>query len=206
MLDQDGQAYDPFSFGTGVSGPNQAQGTASNQAAQSAAVEQRAEQPSASKKFMQAHADVKEVPQMSGLIGGYGTAMRQGAQAAMGDPNVNPITGQSWFQNGNFQYAQNPFVTSDEREKKAMEAFDETPGYSYNYKDPDAMGSAHGRQYGIMAQDLEKTPAGRSVVKTAPSGTKMVDTSRLALVEGAALNGALKRIAELEKRLGKKAA
>ena len=54
-------------------------------------------------------------------------------------------------------------VTSDEREKEALKAVDASPGYSYDYKDPEAMGATSGRQFGVMAQDLEKTPAGRSV-------------------------------------------
>ena len=139
----------------------------------------------------------------------FGKATQAGATNAMGDPTVNPITGQSWFDaggGGSYQMMQPatgqlPMI-SDEREKEAMRAFDETPGYSYNYKDPEMSGATEGRQFGVMAQDLEKTPAGASVVKEGPNGVKMVDTSRLALVEGAALNGALKRIAELEAKLG----
>ena len=52
--------------------------------------------------------------------------------------------------------------------------------YGYVYKDPDKHG--HGRFYGPMAQELERTPAGKSTVVHAPDGTKMVDTSRLSLV------------------------
>jgi hypothetical protein len=43
----------------------------------------------------------------------------------------------------------------------------------YKYKDPERFGE--GQQYGVMAQDLEKTPVGRSFVETAPDGSKMVD-------------------------------
>lgn len=68
-------------------------------------------------------------------------------------------------------------------------------GYSYEYKDPAAHGA--GRFYGPMAQDLEKTPAGASVVKKAPDGTKMVDTSRLSLVNTAAISDLQKQIAAL---------
>lgn len=91
---------------------------------------------------------------------------------------------------------------SDEKAKKAIE---KTPGYSFQYKDPDAMGADAGMQYGIMAQDLEKTPAGRTVVKKMPDGTRMVDTSRLALLEAGAMNAKMKqdekRFSALESKL-----
>jgi hypothetical protein len=38
-----------------------------------------------------------------------------------------------------------------------------------------------------MAQDLERTPAGRSVVMPQPDGTKMVDTGRLSMQNTAAI-------------------
>jgi hypothetical protein len=68
-------------------------------------------------------------------------------------------------------------------------------GYSYEYKEPERFGQ--GRFYGPMAQDLEKTPAGASVVKKAPDGTKMVDTSRLSLVNTAAISDLQKQLAAL---------
>lgn len=89
------------------------------------------------------------------------------------------------------------YAMSDEREKEAVKTVRAAPGYSYQYKDPEAMGAAPGRQFGIMAQDLEKTPAGRSVVKPGPNGAKMVDTSRLTMVNTAALNGIQKQIDRL---------
>lgn len=72
-------------------------------------------------------------------------------------------------------------------------------GYSYEYKDPDRFGQ--GRFYGPIAQDLEKTPAGASTVKKAPDGTKMVDTSRLSLVNTSAISEQQKRMDALEKQL-----
>jgi hypothetical protein len=92
---------------------------------------------------------------------------------------------------------------SDEREKEAIKAIEATPGYSYDYKDPDSMGAAPGRQFGVMAQDLEKTPAGRSTVRYQPDGTKMVDTSRLTMVNTAALNALEKRVEKIDKKRGR---
>ena len=89
-------------------------------------------------------------------------------------------------------------LMSDKREKEAVRAVENTPGYSYDYKNPDEMGAEPGRQYGVMAQDLEKTPAGRSVVTRTPDGRRMVDTSRLTMVNTAALNAMQRHIDELE--------
>lgn len=62
-------------------------------------------------------------------------------------------------------------------------------GYSYEYKEPNAPGAKPGRQYGPMAQDLEKTPAGASVVEMDPNtGMKRVDTNRLTMVNTAAIS------------------
>jgi len=72
-------------------------------------------------------------------------------------------------------------------------------GYSYEYKDPAAHG--RGRFYGPMAQDLQKTPAGASTVKTGPDGTKMVDTSRLALVNTSAISEQQRKMDELQRQV-----
>jgi hypothetical protein len=61
-------------------------------------------------------------------------------------------------------------------------------GYSYEYKNPAALGAEPGRHYGPMAQDLLKTPAGASTVTKMPNGQLGVDTGRLALVNTAALS------------------
>jgi len=59
--------------------------------------------------------------------------------------------------------------------------------YSYEYKNPAAVGAGPGRYVGPMAQDLEKTPAGASAVVDTPRG-KAVDTGRLALVNSSAIS------------------
>jgi hypothetical protein len=69
----------------------------------------------------------------------------------------------------------------------AVQMAQRTPGQSFQYVNPSAPGAAPGRQYGIMAQDLERTPAGRSVVVQQPNGTKMVDTGRLSMQNTAAI-------------------
>lgn len=67
-------------------------------------------------------------------------------------------------------------------------------GYEYSYKNPERHGG--GRYVGPMAQDLEHLPG---VVKEDPSGTKMVDTSRLALVNTAAVSEQQRRLDRLER-------
>jgi hypothetical protein len=66
----------------------------------------------------------------------------------------------------------------------------------YQYKEPKKFGE--GQQVGIMAQDLEKTDAGKMLVKETDDG-KMVDTSKaalLALASLAQINDRLKKVEE----------
>lgn len=48
---------------------------------------------------------------------------------------------------------------------------------SYKYKDTGVMGTAPGQRYGILAQDIEKSDAGKSVVFETKQG-KMIDTNQ----------------------------
>lgn len=79
----------------------------------------------------------------------------------------------------------------------ALAAAEAAPGYSYEYKDPK---NGEGRYVGPMAQDLEKTPAGRSVVEDGPNG-KQIDTARLSLVNTAAVSEQQREIDELRRHL-----
>jgi endosialidase-like protein len=91
-------------------------------------------------------------------------------------------------------------VVSDERQKTHVDRFlDNVEPVSYEYKNPEIDG--HGRQYGIIAQDLEKSPMGRSMVIETPRGL-MVDTRKAALGGLAALADHQRRIEELEARRG----
>jgi hypothetical protein len=84
----------------------------------------------------------------------------------------------------------------------AQDTIRHAPGYSYQYRDPAALGAQPGTHYGPMAQDLERTPMGRSVVSTGPDGMKRVDTNRLSLVNTAALNAQQQEIDDLKRRQG----
>ncbi len=99
--------------------------------------------------------------------------------------------------------AQKDSVTSDEEGKEKM-LLDGMKGtaHGYEYKDPNAPGSAPGRHYGPMAQELEAAgPIGKSVVVQGPDGVKRVDTQRLtlALASGAGILNS--RISALEEAL-----
>jgi hypothetical protein len=80
----------------------------------------------------------------------------------------------------------------------ALEAAAAAPGYEYEYKDPERHGE--GRFVGPMAQDLESTPVGRTVVEDTPDG-KQIDTSRLSLVNTAAVSEQQREIEELRRQV-----
>jgi len=92
--------------------------------------------------------------------------------------------------------------SSDERGKENISSakkdtksfLDALNAKSYNYKDPEGgPGRAHGRRFGIMAQDLEKSKMGASLVMDTPHG-KMIDA-----VQG--FGAVLAAQSELNKRL-----
>jgi len=106
---------------------------------------------------------------------------------------------------------------SDERAKKlkktesalasslgALDTIGNAPGYSYEYKDPDAFGAGHGRQVSSMAQDLERGPRGREVVIDTPQG-KMVDYSSVMKMTPGAITELNRKVDALERALGRKA-
>lgn len=75
------------------------------------------------------------------------------------------------------------YLGSDENLKENVESgdkdisdfLDKLSVNKYDYKEPDKYGE--GKQYSTMAQDLEKTPVGKSMVVDTPDG-KMVDYAR----------------------------
>lgn len=69
-------------------------------------------------------------------------------------------------------------------------------GYAYNYT-PDSGEDPSKRRYGVMAQDLEKTPMGASVVHDTPGG-KVVDTRMASGVQFAALSDLQRQLDELK--------
>lgn len=90
-------------------------------------------------------------------------------------------------------------MMSDASKKKSIkpdsneiqDLMDKLNSYSFDYEDPAAHGE--GKHHGIMAQDLEKSNAGKSLIMDTPEG-KMVDTKKAAMT-------ALSGISQLNKRL-----
>lgn len=79
----------------------------------------------------------------------------------------------------------------------AIDMVKKTPGAFYHYK-PGFGENTGERHYGPMAQDLEKSAVGRTVVNTGPDGYKRVDTPRLTLANTAALHEIATRLEKLE--------
>jgi predicted transcriptional regulator len=94
-------------------------------------------------------------------------------------------------------------MMSDERQKKNIKAadgemrefVDALAPNTYEYKNTSLEGTAPGRRYGIMAQALERSKAGKSIVMDTPEGKK-IDVAQ-------GLGVALAALAAMNKRLGK---
>jgi len=82
--------------------------------------------------------------------------------------------------------------------RAALAAAEAAPGYSYEYKDPEQHG--RGSFVGPMAQDLEQTPVGQSVVEETPNG-KAINTDRLTMVNTAAVSEQQRELEELRRQL-----
>jgi hypothetical protein len=89
----------------------------------------------------------------------------------------------------------------DSMDASALDAVRNSPASFYDYKDPNAPGADAQRHYGPMAQDLAKTPAGRSAVVQQPDGSLGVDTGRLALVHNGAISEQQKQLDAIQAQL-----
>lgn len=104
---------------------------------------------------------------------------------------------------------------SDERgkadKKKLLDSYDQGGGddvgrlldnlkaYKYRYKDPTEPGTVPGERYGIMAQDLEKSPMGASIVID-DGGRKKIDPAQAVGVLLAAMARMNTRVKKVEGR------
>lgn len=111
----------------------------------------------------------------SGTVKNTGDIFTQpGTQAV-----ANPLTAGS----ANLGFAQ-ALSDEDEKEKSTephdvQKMLDQLSAFSYRYKNPNAPGAAPGQRLGVMAQDLERSPLGRTFVRETPNG-KMVDYGQMA--------------------------
>jgi hypothetical protein len=78
----------------------------------------------------------------------------------------------------------------------AVQMTQQAPGYSFQYRNPGQPGMPPGQQFGVMTQDLKKTPAGRSVVQEGPDGVERVNTPRLTMQNTAAIGELANRLDE----------
>jgi hypothetical protein len=98
--------------------------------------------------------------------------------------------------------AKDYYAVSDEKAKRdAGQMVDKLDPYAFKYKDPERHGA--GQHFGIMAQDLERSEAGRTVVEEGPDGLKRVNTPKLTMLNSAALAQYDDRLGELEKRIAR---
>ena len=82
----------------------------------------------------------------------------------------------------------------------AVDAMRELEPANFEYKDEfkGEPGAGDGEYTGIMAQDLEKTPAGRGTVTRRPDGMRQVDGAKLATLNSAALSKVVKDVDKLK--------
>lgn len=128
------------------------------------------------------------------------------ANAAARNANTSAAA-QTWQQNVDTAKGIYTIATSDERAKKNTRAADSDTqdllralrAVNFEYKNPSAPGSAPGPQFGILAQDLERSAAGKTLVRETPYG-KGVDTSRAVLAALAGLSNINRRLEAVENR------
>jgi hypothetical protein len=80
---------------------------------------------------------------------------------------------------------------------EASEMARSTPGFAYKYKQGVPGENPEDQQYGVMAQDLEKTPMGKATVMDTPTGKK-VDTKKLTMVHQAMFHDLQKQLDSLK--------
>jgi hypothetical protein len=146
---------------------------------------------------------------LNAAVGSQGQAVTGAGNVT--NANVQNAQTQNAFNGGVLSTGGQLAMLSDKREKKnvkpshgkASEMLEALRPNEHEYKDPDGPGAAHGRQLGIMAQDLAKTDAGRHVLTAMPGG-------RMGISIPKATSAAMASLAELHQRVkaleGKRAA
>ncbi len=128
-----------------------------------------------------------------------------GINKGIGAQPSNEMTTKDWIGMGLQAGATVAAAASDERVKTNVESADgeglemlsHLSSNFYDYKQPEKHGE--GRYYGPMAQELERSKAGKSAVREV-GGVKMVDTGRLSLNLAGAMGEMYRRLVELEGR------
>jgi hypothetical protein len=136
---------------------------------------------------------------MQGKLG----ANQLNTQIAMGNSNNSQAAAGGLINAG----ASAGALLSDERQKTnihdggraAYEFLEAIQPHKYQYKNPGTPGAAGGEQLGVMAQELEQSPAGRQMVMETPQG-KMIDPARATSAMLAAQAEMHERLKQLEGR------
>jgi len=86
---------------------------------------------------------------------------------------------------------------SQDGQKSVQDFLGSLKPQAFEYKQDSPAYDGGEEHLGVMAQDLEKTPEGKSAVMESPEG-KMVDTSKLAMMLAAAMGELHHRVSQLE--------
>lgn len=92
-------------------------------------------------------------------------------------------------------------VSPQQPDTDALDAVAASPGYGYKYIDPDQPGARPGENYGVMAQDLAKTPAGATAIVNRPDGTLGIDPGRLSTLNTSAISAQQRQLDEIHDML-----
>lgn len=139
---------------------------------------------------LQAQKDMALKQQQSAILGSLIQAGASAGAAAMSDKNQKEAPNSDKQPLGNRQKQKLPDAVAE-----VNEMMDKLEPKKYKYKDASLPGTAPGTRYGIIAQDLEKSSLGKTLVKDTQHG-KMIDT-----VQG--FGAVLAAQAELNRRLKK---
>lgn len=119
--------------------------------------------------------------------------------------NLNKQEGQKDLIN-NAAQAATSIIFSDEKMKKNIKKADlqdlaeKIKAVKFDYKQPNGESYQDGTVTGVMAQDLEKSKLGKSMVMENGKGQKMVDLKKAVPVTMAAVSEIMKRLNKLEKK------
>jgi hypothetical protein len=87
-------------------------------------------------------------------------------------------------------------------DKDMVDFLDKLEAKTYDYKDPEAPGQSEGKKYGVLAQALEKSKVGKTMVQDTPEGkmVNIMDGFGAVLASQAELNKRLKAMEEKKKK------
>jgi hypothetical protein len=125
--------------------------------------------------------------------------------APTGRPYVSPLTLGAQFSDERSKASVNDLGPDLVQKKAARDMLDRVQPYSYEYTDrAKSYGAPEGRQVGVMAQDLQRSDAGRELVQRDPaSGYLTVDYAKAAPTMMAGLADIEQRLSRLEGRPGR---